>query len=152
MPIIDILYKEAIVKHFSADDRCDAIKKLVAFLRQKGLLTEEMQVRVECEAVEREMIMPTGLEEGVAVPHAVVKGLEHQMAVFGRADPPLDFVAHDGKLCDLILLILIPGDEVVPYVKRLSEIVKFFKSDENRELLRNALDEDEIYNVFKKRS
>lgn len=150
MPITDILKRDAVVEQFSAEDRCDAIRKLVDFMFLQGFLTENNHVNVECEAVEREMIMPTGLEEGVAVPHAVVEGLERQMAAFGRADPPVDFIAHDGKPCDLIFLILIPGDEVVPYVQRLSEIVRFFKSEKNRELLRNAQNSDEIYDVFKK--
>ena len=148
MAVKDILKIEAVIADLKASDRCDAIKKLVERLTDSGILEAKYRKKMECEAIAREEMMPTGLEDGVAVPHAVVEGLDRQIGAFGRALHPIDFLALDGKPCDLIFLILIPNDKVVPYVKRMAELVKFFRNAANRKRIREAKSAEQIYEVF----
>jgi PTS system nitrogen regulatory IIA component len=53
-----------------------------------------------------------GLGRGVAIPHAMVVGLDKPLGVFARLDPAVDFGAVDGRPADLVFLLLSPaGDE-----------------------------------------
>src|SRR6202789_720108 len=56
--------------------------------------------------LEREAIVPSGWENGLAVPHARVNGLPHPIVVVARVNNGIDFDARDGKLARLIILIL----------------------------------------------
>lgn len=56
--------------------------------------------------LERERIVPSGWENGLAVPHARVGGLPHPIVVIGKSERGIDFDARDGKLSRLIILIL----------------------------------------------
>jgi Kef-type K+ transport system membrane component KefB/mannitol/fructose-specific phosphotransferase system IIA component (Ntr-type) len=55
---------------------------------------------------ERERVIPSGWENGLAVPHARVEGLPHPIVVIARSDAGIDFNARDGKLSRLVILIL----------------------------------------------
>jgi K+:H+ antiporter len=55
---------------------------------------------------ERELVVPSGWENGLAVPHARVEGLAQPIVVIARSDAGIDFNARDGKLSRLIILIL----------------------------------------------
>ena len=55
---------------------------------------------------ERERVVPSGWENGLAIPHARVEGLAQPIVVIARSDAGIDFNARDGKLSRLIILIL----------------------------------------------
>ena len=148
MPLKDILQKEAILLDFEAEDKFDAIRKLIDHLAAEGIITDECRETAIKEAFAREKLMPTGLENGVAVPHAISDGIECHGAVFGRLKKPVDFGAQDGIECDLIFLILIHPEPQVPYVQILSQIVRVFREEENRDKARKAVTADEIYSLF----
>ena len=56
--------------------------------------------------MERERIVPSGWENGLAVPHARVEGIPHPIVVIGKSEAGIDFDAKDGKPSRLIVLIL----------------------------------------------
>jgi PTS system fructose-specific IIC component len=56
--------------------------------------------------LERERVVPSGWENGLAVPHARVNGLPHPIVVIGNSGAGIDFNARDGKPSRLIVLIL----------------------------------------------
>ena len=92
--------------------------------------------------------MPTGIENGVAVPHAVADSIVCHGAAFARTAKPIDFGAKDGIACDLIVLILVHPEPQIPYVQILSEIARVFRSGINREKARQAVSADEIYQLL----
>src|SRR5207244_9692233 len=55
---------------------------------------------------ERELISGSGLENGVAVPHARVNGLAKPVVAVGKSDDGIDFDARDGKRARIIILVL----------------------------------------------
>jgi mannitol/fructose-specific phosphotransferase system IIA component (Ntr-type) len=56
--------------------------------------------------LEREAIVPSGWENGLAVPHARVNGLPHPIVVVARVNNGIDFDARDGRVARLIVMIL----------------------------------------------
>ncbi len=56
--------------------------------------------------LDRERVVPSGWENGLAVPHARVNGLAQSLVVVGKTENGIDFDARDGKPARLIILIL----------------------------------------------
>ncbi|NQS97419.1 MAG: PTS sugar transporter subunit IIA [candidate division Zixibacteria bacterium] len=149
MALSRILRKEAVLTELNAQDRFDAIKRLVKVLVDTGALDESLQLLSEREVIERENTCPTGLDHGVALPHALVDGLNCEIAAFAKAVPPIDFSAKDGVPADLIFLLLVPQEPVVPHVRTLSQIVHLFNNESKRNRIRRAKTKEEIYEIFK---
>lgn len=148
MVLTDILKKESLKLDLKAQNKFEAIEKMVIQLVQSGEIPQDLQSEIIKEVIDREKLMPTGIDHGVAIPHAIAVQVDREIACFARANPPLDFDSQDGRLCDLIFLLLIPQDPVIPHIKTLSRIVHLFSSDFCRKRLREAQDVDELYAVF----
>ena len=149
MPLSEILKKEAVLLNLKAEDRFEAIKKLVQALVRAGVLAESIKPIVEYEVIEREKLLGTGMEHGVAVPHGLVDGVDSEVAAFAKADTPIDFEAQDGAPVDLIFLLIIPPGPTFVRVRRLSEIVRLLHQERIRQKIREANTVEEIYELFK---
>lgn len=92
----------------------------------------------------RERLGPTGLVEGVAIPHARVEGLDRPVCGFARLDPPVDFGAIDGRPADLLALLLSPAGHGGDHLKALAKIARFLSRADTRERLRLARGADDL--------
>ena len=55
---------------------------------------------------EREQLAPTGLGNGIAVPHCRLRGLDNPVLFFGRHEKGVAFGGLDDAPCTLIFLML----------------------------------------------
>jgi mannitol/fructose-specific phosphotransferase system IIA component (Ntr-type) len=55
--------------------------------------------------------MSTAIEEGIALPHARIPGLNEPIVVFGRSIAGFEWDSPDGKLTKIIFLILTPVED-----------------------------------------
>jgi PTS system nitrogen regulatory IIA component len=69
---------------------------------------------------ERESLGPTGVGNGVALPHARVPGLDGVTGVFVRLEKPLGFDAVDRQPVDLVFTLFAPEDAGVDHLKALA--------------------------------
>jgi PTS system nitrogen regulatory IIA component len=69
---------------------------------------------------EREALGPTGVGDGIALPHARLPGLGRVHGVFVRLEHPLDFDAMDRRPVDLIFALFAPEDAGVTHLKALA--------------------------------
>jgi Kef-type K+ transport system membrane component KefB/mannitol/fructose-specific phosphotransferase system IIA component (Ntr-type) len=81
---------------------------------------------VENAVLERERMMPTGLEGGVAVPHAPIPGLASPFIAVGIAKHGVDFGAIDGQPSRLLFLVLTPAEDPEAQLEILADIAKTF--------------------------
>ncbi|WGH77135.1 PTS sugar transporter subunit IIA [Jannaschia ovalis] len=69
---------------------------------------------------DREALGPTGVGEGVALPHARLAGLDEVRGVFVKLEQPIDFSAMDRKPVDLIFALFAPEGAGVAHLKALA--------------------------------
>ncbi|WP_308916213.1 PTS sugar transporter subunit IIA [Jannaschia sp. LMIT008] len=69
---------------------------------------------------DRESLGPTGVGDGVALPHARLSGLDRVRGVFFRLDAPLDFDAVDRRPVDVIFALFAPEGAGVAHLKALA--------------------------------
>jgi nitrogen PTS system EIIA component len=70
--------------------------------------------------LEREGLGPTGVGQGVALPHARLHGLDRVRGLFLRLERPLDFEAVDRQPVDLVFCLLAPASAGVEHLKALA--------------------------------
>ena len=97
---------------------------------------------------EREALGPTGVGDGVALPHARIAGLDGVHGVFVRLEQPLEFEALDRKPVDLIFALFAPEDAGVVHLKALALVSRTLRDPALRAKLRKNADANILYTVL----
>lgn len=69
---------------------------------------------------ERESLGPTGVGQGIALPHARIDEIDRVVGVFFRLEKPLDFGSVDRQPVDLVFALFAPRDSGVEHLKALA--------------------------------
>jgi nitrogen PTS system EIIA component len=88
------------------------------------------------------------LGRGVALPDAVIAGLERPLGVFARLEPSVDFDAEDWEPIDLVLLVLSPAGHEGTHLRALSCAARRLSDLDVRVRLRTAAGADAIHVVL----
>ncbi|HNM45807.1 MAG TPA: cation:proton antiporter [Candidatus Sumerlaeota bacterium] len=94
-------------------------------------LSELAAVRIKVSAavitasvLEREAVVPTGIGNRVAVPHARMEGLTKSYVVVGMSESGVDFDAPDGEAARIVFLVLTPEKDTAAHLQILAGIAK----------------------------
>lgn len=141
----DIIAPEAIMPRLLATSRRQALQLMTdALARAAGV-----DARGAFDAVlMRERLAGTGMGDGVAIPHASVKGITTPIGAFARLEPAQDFEALDKRPADLVFLLLTPPERGADHLKALARVSRFLKRADVRDKLRAARGIDELYALF----
>jgi PTS system nitrogen regulatory IIA component len=94
---------------------------------------------------EREEQQSTGIGHGLALPHAMLPGLERTVVVVGRAGRGLDFAALDEQPVDLFFLLLSPPEGSRDHLRVLARLARILDNEETLARLRTAADAGELF-------
>lgn len=97
---------------------------------------------------ERESLGPTGVGNGVALPHAQLGAVEAVTGLFVRLEKPLEFNAVDRQPVDLIFALLAPEDAGVDHLKALALISRCMRDSATRSKLRSNDDPTTLYAIL----
>ncbi|MCQ0969019.1 PTS sugar transporter subunit IIA (plasmid) [Paracoccus sp. TK19116] len=97
---------------------------------------------------ERESLGPTGVGQGVALPHARLHGLDRVAGLFVRLEKPLDFDAVDRQPVDLIFALLAPNNTGVDHLKALALVSRSLRDSDLRQKLRANDDPTALHAVL----
>ena len=88
---------------------------------------------VESAVWSREEAMPTGIGNGIALPHARVPGLKEPIVAVGISEAGIDFDGPDGKRANIIFLALTPEELPGAQLEIGAEIARRFRHYETTE-------------------
>jgi PTS system nitrogen regulatory IIA component len=77
---------------------------------------------------ERESLGPTGVGQGIALPHARLSEIDTIMGVFLRLERPIDFDAADRQPVDLVFVLLAPLETGVDHLKALALVARTLRN------------------------
>jgi PTS system nitrogen regulatory IIA component len=109
------------------------IEKLSCFAAARTGLDEELVRRA---LLMREDLTTFGVGRGIAIPHATVPGISEPLGAFARLKRPVDFGAADGRVADLVLLILAPEKDPGILLRALSCVARRLRDREVAKRLR----------------
>lgn len=120
------------VMNLSSILRGNAVKSLSTVTSKKRLFHELADLAATvyglraadvCAALqERESLGPTGVGQGIALPHARLDGLNQVHGLFLRIEKPVDFESVDRKPVDLVFCLLAPEGAGVEHLKALAMV------------------------------
>ena len=122
MNLLDILTEDVIAVPLLSRDKNGAIKELIKLLKKNGKIENEDEVYDA--VMMREDKGSTGLEKGIAVPHAKTAAVSRITAAIGISPDGIEFGSLDGHPSKLIFLIIAPPDQSGTHVALLSEIAR----------------------------
>jgi len=127
MALIDQIREKVVKVPLEGRNKPDILRELVQILADAGELTDtESAYRA---LLEREGRGSTGLEKGIAVPHAKTEAVDRLTIAIGITPDGVDFDAQDGNPSQLFFLLLAAPDQSGPHIEALSEIARLTRSD-----------------------
>lgn len=94
--------------HPEIKSRDDAIEAILLRLAEGSRIDAESVPALRAAIVMRDELGPTGIGEGVAIPHAWHPALERIVSALAVSRPGLDYPSLDGRPVHIVLLILTP--------------------------------------------
>ncbi|MDY6862510.1 MAG: PTS sugar transporter subunit IIA [Thermodesulfobacteriota bacterium] len=148
MKILEFLDENRIISELTSTKKVEVLKELIATLAtyEKNIDREEL-LRV---LLEREELGSTGIGDGIAIPHGKLKGIDKIIAVFGRSFKGVDFKSMDGKMAQLLFLLVAPENSAGIHLKALARISRLLKDSTFRKKLIEAKGSTEILEVIRK--
>jgi len=98
--------------------------------------------------MERERLGSTGIQDGIAIPHGKIPGLENIVVACGKSEAGIDFDAHDGEATHLFFVLLAPEDAAGQHLKILARLSRLLKESAFREKLMKATTAEEMHEVI----
>ncbi|MEM9321013.1 MAG: PTS sugar transporter subunit IIA [Pseudomonadota bacterium] len=92
-------------------------------------LVDKPQTEIFDALQERESLGPTGVGQGVALPHARLAGLEAVNGAFLKLEHAIDFDAVDRQPVDLIFALFAPADSGVDHLKALALVSRTLRNE-----------------------
>ncbi len=113
--------------------------------RDKALKDRDMALR---DVMARENYLSTGMEHGLAVPHAKTDAVDELVVSFGLHREGLDFESLDGRPAHFIFLVLSPRNTSGPHIQALARITRGLKDEQTRRALLRARDREELTRIL----
>ena len=136
---------ELVIIDLQASDRKQAVGLLAARLVEAGRVTNLNDYLDAVEA--REEHFPTGIEGGIAIPHAQSDSVTIPSVAVATCPSGVDFGADDGP-SNLIFLIAAPASGENTHLEILASLARKVMHEEFRESLRRQSDPAELAEIL----
>jgi len=149
MNLQELFRPEDVLVGFRAIDKWDAIDRILDHLVQSGSVQAEARAELGEAVLNRERSMSTGMEHGLAIPHAAVDSLKEVracLAVVGEAG--LHFDSIDGGRTRLVVLLLIPRAKKLLHIRTLADVARVLGREDVREALFSATSSEEAWHAL----
>lgn len=146
--IDDVTGPELVTTELKATDAEGAIAELAGLLAEQGRVTDR-DAYVEAVVARENETGGTGMESGVAIPHAKSDAVARPSVAFGRSATGVHFGAEDGSDADLIFLIAAPTGSDDAHVTMLSKLARRLIHESFRTQLREAGDPQAVFDTIK---
>jgi len=146
MELEKVLHPDVVSLNLAGVTKQEIIEALLDILMNTGKVGDK-QTALAC-LLERERKMSTGIENGVAIPHAKTDVVEGLAACIGIKRMGVDFESLDGELSKIFIMTLSPLHTSGPHIQFLAEISRLLKDEESRNEILSAGSEEDILSVL----
>ena len=147
MKLSDYLPESHIIVGLKGKRKIEIIEELLKVMLDRNLI-EDYEMALN-DILSREGYLSTGLENGLAIPHAKTRGINDLSMVFGLVSDGVEFETLDGKPAHLIFLVLSPVDTSGPHIQALALISRNLKNASTRNQIMNAKSAAEVAEIFR---
>jgi PTS system nitrogen regulatory IIA component len=146
MKIVDFVRPDLVVPDLSATDKPGIIEELASHIAERvPVIDRDKLARA---LMEREKLASTGIDQGVAIPHAKMRDLGSLVACVGRKKDGVDFASMDCKPSHLFFVLVAPENSTGVHLKALARISRLFRDPGFRSRLLEAPDAAALYQTI----
>lgn len=142
----DVLTKELVNPDLDAETKIEVIDRLLDMLCATGQVKDREQARRDVLANEQRS--STGMQHGIAIPHAKTAAVDRLLACVGVTRRPIDFETLDGKPARIFAMTLSPPDQTGPHMRFLADIGRMLKHRKARRAVLSARSASELLSAF----
>jgi mannitol/fructose-specific phosphotransferase system IIA component (Ntr-type) len=122
MTLADFTSPGLIIPHLRGEEAASAIKELSQVLQLEKRVPDLLPFYQA--ALNREFMVSTHMESGIAFPHARVPGLKQVCFALGRSDEPLGWGPNAARSVRLVFLIAVPATDATEYLLLISGLAR----------------------------
>jgi len=146
MSLVSLITEDVVKVPMGASTKDAVFTELLDLLVTAGRVTD--RERALNALLERESQGSTGLESGVAVPHAKTDAVSKLTLAVGTAPEGIPFDSLDGEPSRIFFLMLAPPDQAGPHIEALAEIARLAKSPAFLKALINAASPSDLIELL----
>jgi len=144
----NMLNVQNIIPALQSNQKEQVIRELLKCLTETGQIDNEQQAFQDVLA--REGYLSTGMENGLAIPHAKSDAVNNLIVAFGIHQAGINFESLDGQPAHFVFLVLSPLDTSGPHIQALAQISRVMKKENIREQLISAKNSQTIKDILLK--
>lgn len=146
MNMYDILSKDAISTKIKAANKKQFMQEIANLASEYAGITN---MNIAKSLQQREILGPTGIGNGVAIPHVKIDGLNKIYGFFSRLENPIDFDSADKQPVDLIFTLLAPeNNNGTEHLKALAMVSRVFNDKDIRSKLRSSENAESLFAIL----
>lgn len=138
----DVLTPEQVTTRLEGHDKRSVIQHLLELLAKSGKV-KDMDLALS-DLLEHERKMSTGMENGIAIPHAKSEAVDELIAAIGITPHKINFECLDRKPAQIFIMTLSPAGAGGPHVQFLKEIGRLLQEKRRRKLMLRARTSEEL--------
>ncbi|MDR0554587.1 MAG: cation:proton antiporter [Treponema sp.] len=146
--LLSVITPDCISLSLRGQTKEEVITELVDILADQGKLDNRDEVLAD--VFERERSMSTGMQQGIALPHAKTAGVTEISVAVGIKPEGIDFDALDGEKSRLFILVVSPRKISGPHIQLLAAIGAVLQDDIIREEVIGASSPEEAAALLRK--
>ena len=132
--------------HVRVDVRASDKERLLHELSAEAATALGLDPREVSDQIDkREALGSTGVGNGVALPHARLKGLKAPFGLLARLRQPIDFAAIDDKPIDIVFLLLLPDAAEGVQLNALACVARVLRNLNVLQRIRRASDASSLF-------
>ncbi len=136
MDIITVIQESACATQLKARTKDTCLMELAALVAKTNINVS--QEKIYQSFLDREKMGSTGFENGIAIPHCKIEGLESFVAGIAVSKKGIKFDSIDGKKSTLFFTVVGPADQPGEHLKILAQISRIARNDYARRALING--------------
>jgi mannitol/fructose-specific phosphotransferase system IIA component (Ntr-type) len=147
MTLADFTSPALIVPRLRGQDAASVIQELSQALQRDKRVSDLLPFYHA--ALNREFMVSTDMEAGMAFPHARLPALKEVSFAFGRSEKPLGWGNKAAGAVRLVFLMAVPATDSTQYLSLVSGLARLAKDNRLVEKLHAARDASQIVEVLK---
>jgi mannitol/fructose-specific phosphotransferase system IIA component (Ntr-type) len=124
VPLAEHLSESSVLLAPNVADKWNLMDQMVDHLVSSNTLSKELEGPAKAALNERERSVSTGMEQGIAVPHASLEELDCLKVAMALIPSGLEFESVDGKPAEIVICLLVPKAEKLLHLSTLTEIAR----------------------------
>jgi len=148
MLLSNILHERVIKIDLRSTRKAQVVEELLDLLIEAGELPMGLRNHAIQTIAEREKIIGTGLDFGVALPHGSTDRINSIIAALGISHEGVDFESRDGDPAKIIVLMLIPRKSFQEHLRAMAATARVMRQEEVREAILHADTAGEVLDII----